>query len=359
MDEMRTGGGVESKHPLVSKAGGSGLQFHVPVQVEVAGLSHPGRVRLNNEDHFYIGRFGRFFETLQTNLSSEKSVNRSEEASYGMLVTDGVGGGAAGEVASREAIHLLLGLVLQAPDWIFRPDDDAATQQILRRAATRVAQINQALGEQARIDSELHGFGTTFTAVWNLGRHLFVAHVGDSRAYLFRRQTLEQLTHDHTFAQHLVDRGVISSEEISKHRMRHVLTRALGDTDVEGAPELRQLHLRTTTVFVCSDGLTTWSRSADRRHLNRCWDVPACVPTFRASIERWRKDNITVAVARYRSNHRIRTGWPRLAAAVLSSSGPTRELAVAWRCFQVYQQSITLPPYYCHRLKSFFPWSSP
>jgi protein phosphatase len=288
---------------MVIPAGEPGLQFHSPVQVEVAGLSHPGKVRSTNEDHYYIVRFGRFIETLHTNLPAEKQVNRSEEASYAILVADGVGGGAAGDVASREAIHLLLGLVLQAPEWILRTDDDAAAHKVLQRAATRVAQINKTLEQQARMDSGLQGFATTLTAVWNLGRQAFVSHVGDSRAYLFRGQVLEQLTRDHRFAQDLADRGVIGSEEVSQHRMRKVLTRALGDTDVEGAAELRHLDLEDgDSLLLCTDGLTDMvpdERIAATLAGARTCEL-ACQRLLEQALEAGGKDNITVAVARYR-----------------------------------------------------------
>jgi protein phosphatase len=303
MNEPGVGGEDEVLTPAGTSAPGSELQFHSPARAEVAGVSHPGKVRSNNEDHYYIARFGRFLETLRTNLPSEIIPQRSEETGYAMLVADGVGGGAAGEIASREAIRLLLDLVQYAPAWILRPADEAATNDILERAATRVAQINQALGQLARADSGLQGFGTTFTAVWNLGAHLFVAHVGDSRAYLFREQSLEQLTHDHTFAQDLADRGVIGSEEISKHRMRHVLTRALGDTGADSAPELRELELEDgDTLLLCTDGLTDMVPDQQIAAILASAETCelACQRLVERALEAGGKDNVTVAVARYR-----------------------------------------------------------
>lgn len=303
MSEPEVGGAGKDPATAKTKALQSTLQFHSPVQAEVAGVSHPGKVRSNNEDHYYVARFGRFLETLRTNLPSEQCLQRSEEASYGMLVADGVGGGAAGEVASREAIHHLLGLVLQAPDWILSPTDEAATEKILQRAATRIAQINHALGQQAQADSGLQGFGTTFTAAWNLGRHLFIAHIGDSRAYLWRNQTLEQLSHDHTFAQELADRGLIASEEVATHRRRHVLTRALGDTNTAGGPELQHLHLEDgDTLLLCTDGLTDMvpdqQIAATLAGAGTC--ELACQRLLEQALEAGGKDNVTIAVARYR-----------------------------------------------------------
>src|SRR5215831_6618463 len=119
--------------PACTLNAGANRALSASVRVEVAGLSHPGRVRPNNEDHFYIGRFGRFLETLQTNLPSEKSLDRSQDSSYALLVADGIGGEKAGEVASQEAIHTLLRLVLQAPNWYLLPDDCTDAQQILQR----------------------------------------------------------------------------------------------------------------------------------------------------------------------------------------------------------------------------------
>ena len=294
-------------YPAGTTAVRSSLHFQSPIQVEVAGLSHPGNVRSKNEDHYYIARFGRFLETLHTNVSSGEGLTRSEESNYGILVADGIGGGSSGEVASQEAIHVLLSLVLQAPDWILRPQDETATEQILRRAATRISQINQALGQHAQENSALHGFGTTFTAAWNLGMHLFVTHVGDSRAYLARGGKMEQLTHDHTFAQDMVDRGMIASVEASPLRLRHVLTRALGDTGVEGTPQLCQIDLKDgDTLLVCTDGLTDMvpddQIGPTLTGAETC--EAACRQLLENALRAGGKDNITIAVARYRTTER-------------------------------------------------------
>jgi protein phosphatase len=161
-------------------------------------------VRPNNEDHFLISRFGRFLETVQTNLPADTVPPRSEESGYGMVVADGMGGCAAGEEASRRAITSLVNLVLHTPDWILRLDEEPLPKEVLRRAAERYEQVNQTLAEEAQGDPGLSGFGTTMTMAWTLGRQLFVAHLGDSRAYLLRQGRLQQLTRDHTLVQELV-----------------------------------------------------------------------------------------------------------------------------------------------------------
>lgn len=286
-----------------AKTGTSRLQFRAPVEAEVSGLSHPGKVRTKNEDHFYIGRFGRFLETVQTNMPPERSLDRSEDSSYVTIVADGIGGGAAGEVASQEAIRILLKQVLNAPNWILHPDDDGTAELVLERAAARVVEINQALERKAQRDATLQGFGTTFTAAFNLAKLLFITHVGDSRAYLYRGGGLEQLTRDHTFAQEMMERGVIDPESASKHRLAHVLTRALGDTKVDGAPSLCQLQLEDgDKLLLCTDGLTDMvpdQQIASALETAQTCEV-ACQVLLDQALEAGGKDNITIAVARYR-----------------------------------------------------------
>src|SRR6516164_3115143 len=156
--------------PARTPGAGADRSFSAFVRVEVAGLSHPGRVRPNNEDHFLICRFSRLLETLQTNVPDEEIPTRADEIGYGMLVADGVGGGAAGEVASKLAISTLVHLVLQTPDWFLRVEEDSWMQEAMRRTTERHEQVNAALTEQARTDPDLRGFATTLTLARSLGR---------------------------------------------------------------------------------------------------------------------------------------------------------------------------------------------
>src|SRR5262245_24028772 len=116
---MDTSSGVDTAEFAVPQHKGRDRPepFSSLVRVELGGSSHPGKVRPNNEDHFLVSRFGRFLETVQTNLPAGTLPPRSEESGYGMVVADGVGGGAAGEEASRLAITSLVNLVLHTPDW--------------------------------------------------------------------------------------------------------------------------------------------------------------------------------------------------------------------------------------------------
>ena len=180
------------------------------VTVDLAALSDPGKIRTNNEDHYFVGRFQRSMRTLSTNVPRGTMPDIYDETVYAMLVADGVGGSAAGEIASRTAIQALVDLVLETPDWIMLLDDRLA-EEVLQRMERRFQRVRDTLVERANADPSLHGMGTTMTVAASVGPELLTAHVGDSRAYVFRHDgRLERLTRDQTMAQSLADSGAIT-----------------------------------------------------------------------------------------------------------------------------------------------------
>jgi len=178
----------------------SAVRFAQPVLVDAAGFTHPGLVRETNEDHFLIARLGRYFETISTSLHPDDLPARTDDAGYSLIVADGMGGHAAGEIASRLAIREIIRLGLALPDWIVRIDD-STREAAATRAQERIERLNAMVIEGAERNPELQGMGCTLTAARNLGRVLQVAHVGDSRAYLLRAGRLHRLTRDHTYVQ--------------------------------------------------------------------------------------------------------------------------------------------------------------
>jgi protein phosphatase len=272
------------------------------VQVDVAGLTHTGEVRPNNEDHFLIGRYGRFLETLQTNVPATDIAARTEEIGYGMVVADGIGGAAAGEFASQLAVSTLVKLFLETPDWIMRIDDQGFADEVMWRAKERLEQVNATLATYAENDPALHGFGTTLTLAASLGADLFLTNVGDSRAYLLRQDVLYQLTRDHTLAQGLADRGVIAQHEVATHHMHNVLTKALGGRGKIAQPDVRKIILTDgDCLLLCSDGLTRMVADA-RIQETLAAGQPAIMAAHRLieqALEAGGKDNVTVIVARY------------------------------------------------------------
>ncbi|GHH38636.1 PP2C family protein-serine/threonine phosphatase [Streptomyces candidus] len=190
------------------------------LSLRFAAGSHKGMIREGNEDSGYAG----------PRL---------------LAIADGMGGQAAGEVASSEVISTLVQL-----------DDDVPGSDILTSLGTAVQRANDQLRMMVEEDSQLEGMGTTLTALLWTGQRLGLVHVGDSRAYLLRDGVLTQITQDHTWVQRLVDEGRITEEEATTHPQRSLLMRALGSGDhVEPDLSIREVRVGDR-YLICSDGLS-------------------------------------------------------------------------------------------------------
>jgi serine/threonine protein phosphatase PrpC len=228
-----------------------------PLDIDVAAISHQGHVRENNEDRYLVVRFGRSLENLATNLDAHVLESSYTLNGYGMLVADGMGGMAAGEVASGMALSKLVELVIETSDWTMSLQHDRDVQRVLQRMTDRFLQVDAALREKAKGDPTLRGMGTTLTVAGALGSDLVVGHVGDSRAYLLRDRRLRQLTTDHTLAQALIDAGVAKRDDPATRSMRHVLTAAIGALDERVEPQVQRFRLyEGDKLLLCTDGLT-------------------------------------------------------------------------------------------------------
>ncbi|CAL9500688.1 Stp1/IreP family PP2C-type Ser/Thr phosphatase [Streptomyces sp. Tu 3180] len=190
------------------------------LSLRFAAGSHKGMIREGNEDSGYAG----------PRL---------------LAIADGMGGAAAGEVASSEAISTIVAL-----------DDDIPGSDLLTSLGSAVQRANDQLRMMVEEDPQLEGMGTTLTALLWTGQRLGMVHVGDSRAYLLRDGVLTQITQDHTWVQRLVDEGRITEEEATTHPQRSLLMRALGSGDhVE--PDLSIREVRAGDRYlICSDGLS-------------------------------------------------------------------------------------------------------
>jgi protein phosphatase len=219
-----------------------------------------------------------------------------------MVVADGMGGHAAGEVASRMAIATLIKLALEAPDWILRVDDGYG-KEIVRRSRTRVQKVGALIVEQGQRDPALKGMGTTLTLARSLGRDLMITHVGDSRAYLLRGRQLHRLTRDHTYAQLLVDIGELAPADAASSHHRHVLTNALGGATEEVEVDTDRAVLEDEDrVLLCSDGLTDLVDDETILRLLRdaAGSKEACDRLVQEALDRGGRDNVTVIVAEFR-----------------------------------------------------------
>ena len=162
-----------------------------------------------------------------------------------LAIADGMGGHAAGEVASRVAIESVAPL-----------DDDSPGADLIGSLRDAVETASGYLQDMVAADSALDGMGTTLTAVLFAGQRLGLVHIGDSRAYLLRDGQLAQITHDHTLVQHLVDEGRITPEEASTHPQRSWITRSLtGRGELELDLSIREVRVGDR-YLLCSDGLS-------------------------------------------------------------------------------------------------------
>jgi protein phosphatase len=167
----------------------------------------------------------------------------------------------------------------------------------------RLQQVQAALAERALADPSLAGMGTTLTLACSLGADLLLIHVGDSRAYLFRQGRLQQLTHDQTVVQEMIDAGRLTPEEAATHRRRHVLTGAISTSGGKVPCQLRRFRLADgDQLLLCTDGLTGMVEEAKLTEVLRQPGSAAdtCRVLVERALEAGGKDNVTVVLARYR-----------------------------------------------------------
>ncbi len=248
------------------------------LRISGTGATHVGLVREHNEDAAFVGPSC-------------------------LLVADGVGGGAAGEVAAATTAYVVSATALA------RPDDDPA---VVLAEAVATAQQQVALG--ARLRPEREGMATTLTAVVTDGQQFALAHLGDSRGYVFRDGELNRVTRDHTYVQNLLDEGSLAEEEVPMHPWRNVVLRSVNGAD--GPADVQVLDLRPRDrLLVASDGLTDFvseRRIADL--LGRKDDDDAVQALVAAALGAGGRDNITCVVATVVEGPRLVGDGTRLGA---------------------------------------------
>jgi len=212
-----------------------------------------------------------------------------------LIVADGMGGHQAGEVASDLAvstIHLSLKEALARPNPV-EPD-------VPRLLSEAIEQANHAIWSRAAADWGLRGMGTTAVVAFSPGEPLWIAHVGDSRAYLVRGEGLVRLTQDHSLVGQMVLAGEITAEEARTHPMRNVISRCLG-TEKTVQPEIQRLTWAPgDTLVLCSDGLTGMLEDREIEEAIRAAgdDLDAaCRTLISLANARGGKDNISVIMA--------------------------------------------------------------
>jgi PPM family protein phosphatase len=275
--------------------------FSSLVVVDFYGMSDKGHVRTRNEDHFLMLRGGRAIEAVMSNLGDSQPGDLFEETAFAMVVADGVGGEAAGEVASRQAIYTLLSLALHTPDWNFRwgPRE---RNTVMWRMKDRFRRVNAALLRDSAANASLGGMCTTMTAAVSHGEDLIVGHIGDSRAYLLHEGKLVRLTRDHTLGARLVEDGTHSPNDRLVRELRNVLMQALGSRETECVPDVHDYLLEDgDQVLLCTDGLSDMveDRLIESVLNESATAKAACRSLIDLALSNGGRDNVTAIVARY------------------------------------------------------------
>jgi protein phosphatase len=271
------------------------------VRVNIGARSHQGALRQRNEDHYLVVRVGREQETLATSLSGTDVPPRFVESGYAMLVADGLGEGGAGSVASRVALSTFAHLALHYGKWNVRIDPITA-EQIMERAEWYYSQVDAAVHTRAASNPALKGMTTALTAAYSAGDDLFVAHVGHSRAYLFRDGHLAQLTRDHTIERHLADTKRPASVERRAQDLKHILTDAVGAPGAHPLVEIERFQLMNgDVVLLCTNGLTDMIDDARIAEVLALRREPAeqCETLVEMANRAGGGDNVTVLIAEY------------------------------------------------------------
>ena len=272
------------------------------LDVDLGAISHQGHIRENNEDSYLVMRFGRSLENLMTNIDPDLLDQSYFMSGYGMLVADGMGGMAGGEVASRLALTKLIELIIETSDWTLSLNRQRDVTTVLERMTERFFDIDDVLRKEANSDQTLRGMGTTLTVAGAMGNDLIIGHVGDSRAYLLRGDSFQQLTTDHTLAQALIDAGVASRDDPASRSMRHVLTAAVGSLGEQVDPQVQRLKLSAgDQLLLCTDGLTETVDDEVIAQVIRESDSAqnACQALVDLALTSGGPDNVTVILAHF------------------------------------------------------------
>lgn len=273
------------------------------IVVDCYGMTDVGKVRKNNEDQFLIADLAKSMRVLQTSIADEYHSGRFG-VHHGklLLVADGMGGVAGGEVASGVAVNTVANYVLNTMPWFFRVQDGREAE-LEGELKTALEACQQRVEAAASDQPGRPPMGTTLTMAYVLWPRLYVVHAGDSRCYLVRGDRTHQITRDHTVAQQMVERGLLSQSEADESRWSHVLWNCIGGGSTELSPEVYKATLEPgDTVLLCSDGLSkVVPEGRITEVLQKAQSVEAaCRQLVDEANAAGGPDNITVVVARLR-----------------------------------------------------------
>ena len=267
-------------------------------EIDVYGLTHVGKVRKTNQDHFLLASIHKRIQLIQTSLTDQQRLPFGDER-LGVIamVADGVGGGEGGEKASATTLEIATQYLVGSTNCFYNADaTESAFIDALQDAARR---CHATVVERAKAEPGVRSMATTLTVLMFVWPWYYLLPVGDSRYYLFRNGQLTQVSRDQTLAQDLVDQGVFTRAVGERSRFAHVLSSAIGGEQTE--PVVTRLRSDWHNVHLgCSDGLT--KHVPDERIAERLAAMTSakqvCEQLLQDALDAGGTDNITIMVGR-------------------------------------------------------------
>lgn len=246
------------------------------VRLVFSAYSHPGKVRKNNEDYFFIPTDGARVKDL-------------------MMVADGMGGHNAGDVASRMVVEAIVEYYAENLHRV------TSVEQAKDLILNSIQQANIKVYNQSQARDIYKGMGTTLTLAYFFDHRVCIGHVGDSRAYLVRDRSVTKITRDHSLVQELLEEGKITQEEVDNHPQKNIITRALG-TASQVIADYYEIELKDNDIIVlCTDGLSNHvdlNKNIDLFYSLESLDEIASTLGKKA-LEAGGVDNVTIVMAKY------------------------------------------------------------
>lgn len=243
--------------------------------LQTSSVTDIGKIRENNEDSYL-----------------ELNIDNSDKKLLLLVVADGMGGHNAGEIASRTVVNSI--------ENYFKSQKEELKKDALKSLKNSIEGANREVIKASSDNEELSGMGSTCTAMLILDNKTFLAHVGDSRAYLVRQKKITQLTKDHTLAEKMLDSGIMTEEEAKKSPHRNMLIKAVGISDEIEVETYEPFNTAPGDIYLlCSDGLTEYIDEEEICSILNIYDPEeACNLLVKIANKRGGKDNITVQIAK-------------------------------------------------------------
>ncbi len=268
-------------------------------QIDAYGLTHAGKVRETNQDHFMISSLQKRMEVHRTSIPNvEQLPLQGERLAYLGMVADGVGSGVGGGEASRLAVEVAAQYVAHSMQCYYSADAEDHDQFLiaLQEAATK---CHASVMSQAAEEDHAGSMATTLTLWIGIWPRAYLLQVGDSRCYLYRKGVLTQISRDQTIAQELVDEGVMSRTDAQRTQLAHVLSSSIGGS--HSTPVVTRVDQSWGHVgLLCSDGLTkhvSEEQITDRlKNMKSAKQV--CEDLLQDALDDGGTDNVTIVVGR-------------------------------------------------------------